>query len=149
MSNYPGPPPEGGPYGAPQEPGQYGQPNQYGQPQYCQYGAPSYGGAPQSNSSKATTSLVLGILSLLCFGLLTGIPAMIIGRNATKEIDASNGTIGGRGMATAGFVTGIIGTLLSVLGIIAMIGMFAMGSATMMQVERTCTSVNGNTTSDC
>lgn len=144
MSNYPGPPPEGGPYGSPDEPGPYGQPSQYGQ-----YGAPTYGGAPQANSGKATTSLVLGILSVLCLGFFTGIPAIIIGRNATKEIDASNGTIGGRGMATAGFVTGIIGTLLSALMVIAMIGMFAVGSATMTTFQDTCTTIDGNTTSAC
>lgn len=140
MSDYSGQPPEGGPYGAPGQPGPYGQPESYG--------APAYGGLPPANSSRATTSLVLGILSLVCLGLLSGIPAMIIGRNATKEIDASHGAIGGRGMATAGFVTGLIGTLLSVLGLVAVIGVLALGGA--VTVGDSCTeSTNGGAFSDC
>lgn len=150
MSDYYGQRPEGGPDPEPGEPGwpaasgqqsppPYGEPGPYSQP----YGAPAYGGAPVPTSGTATTSLVLGILSLVCLGLLAGIPAMILGRSATKEIDASNGTVGGRGLATAGFVTGLIGTLLSVLAIIAFIGLFAIGSSVSSQFEETCTTVNG------
>jgi hypothetical protein len=61
---------------------------------------------------------VLGILSIPCCGLLTGIPAIILGNNAKKEIAASGGTIGGSGAVNAGYICGIIGTVLSVVGII-------------------------------
>lgn len=73
------------------------------------------GGSAAPTSSKATTSLVLGILSLVCCGLLAGIPAMIIGRQASREINESKGRIGGAGLATAGFITGLIGTVLTSL----------------------------------
>ncbi|WP_323792799.1 DUF4190 domain-containing protein [Nocardioides sp.] len=135
MSSYPPSPPEGGPYGSPEQP--------------YPYGAPSHGTGPQGTSGKATTSLVLGILSLLCFGLLSGIPAMIIGRSATKEIDASHGSIGGRGLATAGFVTGLIGTVFSTLGIIAMVLALGLGSAGTVTFQEACTDTTGSGFNDC
>ncbi len=60
--------------------------------------------------------MILGIVSIVCCGLLAGIPAIILGHIAKNEIDASQGMQEGRGMATAGFVMGIIGSVLSVLG---------------------------------
>lgn len=83
------------------------------------YGAPmpGYGGPPQ-NHPRAVLTLVLGILSIVCCGLFTGIPAIILGRKGLAEVDASGGTIGGRGMLQAGFICGIVGTVLSVLGVI-------------------------------
>ena len=119
-----GAPQDGSPYGAPQNGSQYGaQP--YGAPQYGapQYGAPQYGGDPygapmQKDHDRATLIMVLGILSIVCCGLFTGIPAIIMGRQATQQIDASGGALGGRGKVQAGFICGIIGTVLSVLGIV-------------------------------
>jgi hypothetical protein len=61
---------------------------------------------------------VLGILSIPCCGLFTGIPAIIFGRRALAEIDAAPGQYGGRGQVNAGYICGIIGTVLSVLGLI-------------------------------
>ena len=82
------------------------------------YGAPMPG-APAANHPRATLILVLGILSIPCCGLFTGIPAIILGNTARREIALSGGAIGGSGAVTAGFVCGIIGTVLSVLGLIA------------------------------
>src|SRR5262245_25951062 len=62
--------------------------------------------APVDHKS-ATTAFVLGILSLLFCGIFTGIPAIVLGRRARREIDASGGQLGGRGTATAGLVTGL------------------------------------------
>jgi hypothetical protein len=87
-------------------------PPQYGAPQ------PPYGGAPAPNHPRATLTLILGILSIPCCGLFTGIPAIILGRGALQEIDANPGQYGGRGLVNAGYICGIIGTALSVLGII-------------------------------
>jgi hypothetical protein len=70
--------------------------------------------------------MILGILSLVCFGLLAGIPAIILGHMAKNEIDASGGMQEGRGMAQAGFIMGIISTVLSVLG--AIIWIVALGA---------------------
>ena len=78
---------------------------------------PSYGGAPQQGTnSKAIWSLVLGILGVVCCGFITGIPALILGNMARKEIDAGQGT--GRGMATAGLVLGIIAVVLGIISLI-------------------------------
>lgn len=55
----------------------------------------------------AIASLVLGILSwVLCLGVLTGIPAIILGAVGLKKIDAARGGLTGRGMAMAGLITG-------------------------------------------
>lgn len=85
------------------------------------YGSSPYGQQPQGptgTNNKAIWALVLGILSILCCGFVAGIPALILGRSAKAEIDASGGAQSGRGMAQAGFILGIIGICLSVIGII-------------------------------
>jgi len=89
-----------------------------------QYGAPM-SGAAGANHPRATLILVLGILSIPCCGLFTGIPAIILGNSAKKEIAASGGTIGGSGSVNAGFICGIIGTVLSVLGIILRVALYS------------------------
>lgn len=98
----------------------------YSEPPPPQYGAPQppYG-APVPNHPRATLTLVLGIVSILCCGLFTGIPAIILGRSAMTEIDANPGRWQGRGTLKAGFICGIIGTVLSVLGIIGNIAYYA------------------------
>ncbi len=127
----PGPAPQGyaqAPYGYGQAPYGYGQaPYGYGYPQpYQPYG-------PQS-SQKALWSMILGIGSivgatvLFCFyvlGIGLGIPAIILGILARKEINASGGGVTGSGQATAGLVTGIIGIILNLLFIVLMIVVFA------------------------
>jgi hypothetical protein len=77
-------------------------------------GAP-YGGSTAKNKL-GTWALVLGILSILCCGFLAGIPAIILGLNSKKAAEqglATNGNIG-----NVGFILGIIGCALSVLGLI-------------------------------
>jgi hypothetical protein len=55
---------------------------------------------------------VLGLLSLFCvLGPLAGIPAIICGLLAGRRVTASGGTLGGRGLALAGFILGCAGTL--------------------------------------
>lgn len=82
------------------------------------YGAPGYGqGQPMGDHPKAQTAMILGILGLVCCQLLA-IPAYIIGNNAVKEIDASGGQYGGRGMANAGKICGLIGIILLVVSIV-------------------------------
>ena len=110
---YGGQPPGGG-YGGGQGGGYGGQGGQGG------YGAPppGYGPPAGGNNKKSIWALVLGILSLVCCGLFAGIPAIILGKQAQKEIDASGGLQTGRGMATAGFVLGIISIVFSIIYII-------------------------------
>jgi hypothetical protein len=79
------------------------------------HGAP--GPAP-STDSKAVVAMVLGILSLLgafCWlGLPLGIPAIIFGALAHRDIRKSEGMAGGGGMATTGIVLGSLGSLVFV-----------------------------------
>jgi hypothetical protein len=89
---------------------------------------------------------VLGILSLVICGCLTGIPAVVMGRRASREIDASGGRLGGRGIAAAGFVTGLIGTLWSGLSFIVVVGVFVFGSAMSSSFEDTCGTVTSSRT---
>lgn len=68
---------------------------------------PQYYAAPPTNGS-ATAALVLGILSMTCLPL-TGPIAIILGGIGMKA--TQDGTESGRGMAIAGLVLGILGTL--------------------------------------
>jgi type IV pilus assembly protein PilA len=70
-------------------------------------GQPVYRGQPQTDG-KATGSLILGILSLLCFSFLAGIPAVILGHMSRKSIRQSMGRLKGDGMALAGLIMGYI-----------------------------------------
>ena len=75
---------------------------------------------------QAVTAMVLGILGLVCCGLASPF-AIWLGRKSMREIDASGGRVGGRGQAQAGFILGIIGTALWVLGLLFYVGLFAFG----------------------
>lgn len=110
-----------------------------------QYNVPQPSGAVDTmqrpSSNTAVISMVLGIVSLGLFGVLlctvflspisvaAGIPAVIVGRNARKEIEASGGAIGGAGMATAGIVMGWINIALSILAALAICGFIAFAAA--------------------
>ena len=81
-------------------------------------------------SSAAITSLVLGILSLVCgCGLLLGIPAWIIGKGEIAKIDAGQSSAAGRTLAQVGMILGMIATGLSVLWLI---WVFALGGMAML-----------------
>ena len=75
-------------------------------------------GRPGRINPKAILSLRLGIGSLILAlfgGFLLGIPAMVVGYAARRDIALSGGAEGGRGRAAAGIVTGLIGTVVSTL----------------------------------
>lgn len=69
---------------------------------------------PQDNRT-ATVALVLGIVGLMMGVLVVAPFAWIYGRKARNEIDASPGVYKNRGVATAGYWFGIIGTVLLVV----------------------------------
>ena len=76
-------------------------------------------GQPQSpTSSKAVASLVLGLLSLIIpyVGLILRIIGIVLAKKAYYEIDQFN--FNGRGLATAGLITSIIGCSLYALIIV-------------------------------
>ena len=65
-------------------------------------------------------SLVLGILGLVVCSICAPF-AWKLGKDAEAAVDASGGMLGGRGMATAGKILGIIGTVLMAIFIIIII----------------------------
>jgi hypothetical protein len=77
--------------------------------------------APPRTSPLAVWSLVLGILSLLCFSIFTGIPAIICGHMGRSKIRDSQGALKGEGLALAGLILAYISIALFVLGMIAAI----------------------------
>lgn len=81
---------------------------------------PGYYGAPPPDHPQTTTVLILGILSLVLCQFL-GPVAWVMGRRARDEIDASQGTIGGRGLVNAGYICGIVATCLLVLGLLFLV----------------------------
>ena len=92
-------------------------------------------------SSKATTALVLGVLALFCFGFLTGIAAIAVGVSARKEISRSNGALGGDGLALGGIITGILGTLWSLVVGAILVSLLAIGSEVADQYGDACDNV--------
>jgi hypothetical protein len=95
-------------------------PPPYGQPQAPQPGAP-YGPGPypvmaQVNNSKATASLVLGIVGLFVCPIVCSVLAIIFGSTAKNEIAASGGWQTGESNARAGIILGWIGLALAILG---------------------------------
>ena len=108
------------PYG--QQPPPYAQQGEYGQ----QYGAPppygqqpGYGPGgfgPAKTSPLAIVSLVLGILGICCSSLfVVGIAAVVTGFLGRKQVNESQGTIKGGGMALAGMILGGIAILLGLV----------------------------------
>lgn len=110
-----------------QQPG-YGQQG-YGQQGYPQpHSVPYPGVVTPPTSTKAIIALVLGIASIALVsvygvgGIAAGVPAIILGSLAQKEIRADRSRCSGGGLATGGIITGIIGI---VLGVLVGIVMFA------------------------
>jgi putative exporter of polyketide antibiotics len=85
---------------------------------------PEYGGgqpAPQQNQ-KALWAMILGILGIVLCGVFAGIPALILGNNAKKEIGMSGGMQTGNGMATAGVVLGWVSIAFTIISILLIAG---------------------------
>ena len=95
----------------------YGQQPAYGVNPYQQ---PVYGYVPP-NHPQATTALILGIVGLaLC--PFVGIAGFVMGGRVRREIDAAPGQWGGRGLATAGWVLGIISIVYAALVLAYIVG---------------------------
>src|SRR3954469_14741574 len=93
------------------DPPQWQQP----QPDHQQWGQEQPQWSPQSQRpvpltpGAATAALILGICSLVICPWVCGPLALAYGYRARTEIDVSAGRLTGRGIATAGVVTGWIG----------------------------------------
>jgi len=74
-------------------------------------------GLPRGEKSPASTAAVIAFVCgiLMCLGPFTALPAIVagvLGRKAAREFPQ---TVGGRGMATAGLVLGIVNLSLFLL----------------------------------
>jgi hypothetical protein len=94
-------------------------------PPQGQYAGPPVGA---QKAEGAITALVLGIIGIVVCQLCAPF-AWSIGRKAERLVDASGGTLGGRGEATAGKILGIIGTVFLVLIILFVIVLIGFGLA--------------------
>jgi TRAP-type C4-dicarboxylate transport system permease small subunit len=88
----------------------------------------SYGPPPPGHFApehpQATLSLILGVLGIVVCGVAAPF-AWQIGRRTVAEIDASQGRLGGRGAAQAGYVLGIVGTVLLGFAVLMVVGLLA------------------------
>jgi len=73
--------------------------------------------AQGKTSGRATTSLVLGILGFVCCQICAPF-AWYLGSQELKAIQAGQSSSAGQGVALAGKVLGIIGTILFVLAVL-------------------------------
>ena len=100
--------PQDGPYHGHAQ--QHPEPTQYQlQPGYV-YPQPAYG--VLRDNSAATLSMVLGLIGLGTMFVVLSPIAWWKGQQALSEIDAAPGVYNNRGMALAGQITGIIGTVI-------------------------------------
>ena len=116
-----GVPPQPSPWGDPNQGAQWSDPAHQGPPQYGSepypYGnyGPGWQGpyaVPQyPKSSQATTALVLSIFGVLCCGPLS-VVGMLMGRSEVKAIGRGEADPKNHGTAQAGFVVGLIGTII-------------------------------------
>ena len=69
--------------------------------------------APDSIDSRARNALTLGLLSLV-LGVLAGVPAVWVGRQALHHLDAADGALRGRWAAWTGIVLGCLGVAITI-----------------------------------
>lgn len=81
--------------------------------------APGVGYAARRTDGLAIASLVIGILSVacffICFGIVLGPIAAIMGFISRQRVATSGGMLGGGTMAIIGLVLGVIGFVISVI----------------------------------
>ncbi|WP_191907859.1 DUF4190 domain-containing protein [Nocardioides cynanchi] len=69
-------------------------------------------GAPDDIDKGAKAALILGLLSLV-LGIVTGLPAIWVGRKSLQHIAASEGDLRGRRLASTGMGLGCVGIILT------------------------------------
>ena len=77
--------------------------------------------SPQPSSGLPVASMVLGILSLIGFGPILGIPAIVLGIVGLKKSPNE------RGLSWAGIITGAISTIIATLVTLALIALIVFG----------------------
>lgn len=97
------------------------------QPEWKPPPPPSYA-QPQTNGL-ALASMIVGIASLLCFGPLPAIVAIILGLAALSQMKKNPELAGGQGQAWAGIITGGVALVIHGAIWIFYIAMIAIGAA--------------------
>ena len=77
---------------------------------------------PGPPSAAAIASLILGILGLFSCGIF-GIVALLIGKNELYRISMGRSPVGGRGIARAGYILGIVSIVLGLFQFCLLSGM--------------------------
>lgn len=105
--------------------------------QYADKRMPYAAPAPPQTSTLAIVSLVSGILGLTAFPGIGSIVAIITGHLAKGEIDRSQGTIGGKGLAIAGLILGYLMVALAIIGALLFLAFIflAVGLASRAQID--------------
>jgi uncharacterized membrane protein len=88
---------------------------------------PPQGQPAMPQNGMGTAALVMGILQFVCLGTIGSVLAIIFGKIGMNKAD--QGLANNRGVAKAGFVLGIVGLALTVLGIIIWIIVFSVAAA--------------------
>ena len=94
------------------------------------------------SSTLAITSLVLGILSVICFGIVAGIPAIITGHMARGRARQFPDRYGNAGLGLAGVILGYVSIVETVVLVFAMLlpMLAALGGAKSKAQEVQCAS---------
>lgn len=87
---------------------------------------PPMGAAPVNGQ----TILIMGIVSLFCFGIVLGPISWIQGNAALKTLDTYGDPTNQRSPVTTGRICGMIGTILSALGLVIYVIALIAGVAT-------------------
>lgn len=82
---------------------------------------------PPPANGHAIAALVLGIVSLTGCSFVTGIPAMVLGRMAKREIAESDGASSGQDLASIGFWLGLVATVIGLLALVGVLLIFVLG----------------------
>ena len=93
-------------------------------------GQPVYVYVQRPNDNMAIAAMVVAILALFgtfCYGipaLIMGPIAIYLGLAARRRIRASGGVLGGEGFAMAGWIVGLVATILGALYLMLMVAFF-------------------------
>ncbi|MCA0330386.1 MAG: hypothetical protein LCI03_10865 [Actinobacteria bacterium] len=90
--------------------------------------APGYGPTPPAprTSSNAVVALVLALLSWALCPVILAVGGLVLARSAQREIEASNGWVGGSGLVTAtrwvAWINIVLSAVVLVVGLLFLIG---------------------------
>lgn len=90
------------------------------------WGPPAGG---QQTETKAIVALVLAISAYTFVPFIAAIAAIVVSGMAKRDIDASGGRLGGRGMAVAAFWLSVVHLVFVALVFLALLVLFVVGGA--------------------